>query len=614
MKLKNRMILISVLVIVFFGGLTFFLILNLNTVNEKYDILLETSVAEKIAALEISEAMLQARRSEKDFLLRRDLGFRDKVSAAVTTIREKANEIRKIESETNVSEANRKSPLILGNIQLYEDSFLSLVKNWEKRGLDESSGLQGRFRTAAHNLEAEIPESLMVDYLMMRRHEKDYLLRYDPKYVERLDAQANEIEVKLNSGYSGLNSYIETYVNNFHDLVDVHNEIIAITETMRENVQNIEPLIDALVDDANSKYIEALAALEKIVKTTVIISLAIALLISAFVIVLLTLLSRQVFSDVGIEPAELSAIAASIAQGNLSYQFGSDEGKGIYQAIRTMSLNLADIVENVIINADAVADGSQQLSSSAQILSSGATEQAAAAEEVSSSMEEMSASIQQNNDNSLKTNAISKTVSQKAKECEQAVLNTVDAVREISEKIMIISEIARSTNMLALNAAIEAARAGNSGKGFAVVAAEVRKLAERSQRSSVDIIDLAEKSRLTAENAGELLKALIPEVEQTGEYIEEITHSSQEQNNGIQQINSAILELDNATQKNAASSEEISSTAEELAATAENLKSLIGFFTVATSGATSRDDSHYEVDTHKNVYLPEASDSEHIEA
>jgi methyl-accepting chemotaxis protein len=159
-----------------------------------------------------------------------------------------------------------------------------------------------------------------------------------------------------------------------------------------------------------------------------------------------------------------------------------------------------------------------------------------------------------------------------------AVIRTVSAMKQVAEKIGLIEEIARKTDLLALNAAVEAARAGEHGKGFAVVASEVRKLAERSQTAAAEISRLTVDGVQVAEGAGQMLTKLVPDIQKTAELLREIAAASAEQSTGASQVNKAIQQLDQVIQQNSSASQEMASTAEELSAQAEVLQSTIGFF------------------------------------
>ncbi len=309
----------------------------------------------------------------------------------------------------------------------------------------------------------------------------------------------------------------------------------------------------------------------------------IAMLLSAF---LITLVLKNIMRSLNDAMDATKAIAEGQLNNNIDIKSNDEVGQ-LMRTLQEMQQKLSQVIGDVSSTAKKISSASSEVSTTSQSLSQASSEQAASVEETSASIEQMSASINQNNENAQVTDGIATDSSKSAEEGGKAVSETVEAMRQIAEKIKIIEDIAYQTNMLALNAAIEAARAGEHGKGFAVVATEVRKLAERSSTAATEISDLSVNSVSIAEKAGDLLEKMLPGIKKTADLVQEITAASEEQSTGAGQISGAMSQLDKVTQQNAASSEELAATAQQMQGRADTLQSVISFFNIDTAVANS---------------------------
>ncbi|WP_437298294.1 methyl-accepting chemotaxis protein [Sorangium sp. So ce426] len=318
-------------------------------------------------------------------------------------------------------------------------------------------------------------------------------------------------------------------------------------------------------------------ALVKTMYVTLQIGGLLAIVVAA---VLAVIFSRMILLPL----TQAVSIHQRIAGGDFTGQVtvkSSDEFGQMLGAVKAMSERLAGLIGEVRSGAVSVSSVSVQLSATAQSLSQGTSEQAASVEETMTSLQQLSGTIAKNAANCKQVEETAHRRTRDAEQSGQAVRETVEAMKAITQRIVIIEEIAYQTNLLALNAAIEAARAGEHGKGFAVVATEVRRLAERSRDAAKEIGSFAASSIVVAERSGQLIAELVPSIRETAELVQGVAVASKEQSNGVAQISGAVELIEQSTQRNAAISEELASTAAELSAQAEQLQNVMASFRLA---------------------------------
>lgn len=278
-----------------------------------------------------------------------------------------------------------------------------------------------------------------------------------------------------------------------------------------------------------------------------------------------------------------------IEKGDLTVQVQpvcEDDSLGL--ALRRTVDHLQSTVSEVLSSASSVARVSNEMIAAAGLLFQRSDEQSAAAAETAAVIEDLHSRLQQSAGHSHQTERLASTTVNEGKLVGEAMNLTVKAMQDVAEKINVLDDIARRTDLLTLAAAVEAARAGEHGVGLGVVASELRKLGERGQAAAAEIVRVTSGGLKAAECAGNYLAKMVPGIHQTALLVKEIASANEEQNTGVTRANRAVQQMDRVIHQNASASQQMASTAEELFSQTRNLQTVVSFFTLDENALASK--------------------------
>lgn len=662
LTIKKRLIYLSLfisVVLLFVGVFAFFQLKKIKRVGDiKF-------FSERVYALS-----LELRRAEKDFMLRSiyDADFYANGNSKYTrTIKQNMEHIYGVldtlSQSKEVSDWKHENDLVLikKHLDIYYNNFFHLAEAYKERGFG-TFGYVGELQLAIVGIEEHFDEInyLREDVLRIRLLESRYFAHKQKYLSDELLASLIVLKKKLRSDKQLNENIQEELIDELVEYKQIWSKIQSVDNRIgflpseglqgefRASIHKVEPQILAFK-----------SSMEKESSNVLFYSVLILMVLIFSLGIFSSLFAYYTSKSIGDAISELRTVVQRLAQGNFAVAleknradeigelqhdmhvltknlranidligkfsegnllvFRTKEGEKLDNdleiALEAMAKKLRATIATINLSAANLASATNEISSASQTVAQGANVQAASFEEVSGTITQMTDSIRKNTSNASTVKNIAEETTLDMEKNKVAFSETLNSVRNISDRILRVGEIASKIDMLAINAGIEAARSGEAGKGFAVIAQEIRKLSENTRKFAEDISEFSKETIELSDNSMELLKGTLPKVKQTSELIHEIFEMSNEQFMGTSQIDAAINEMAQITQTNAATAEEMSTGAEELAGQAGTLKDTVSYFKTNEQNTTlpevnfEEEDVFLEPTQELNEDKPHANDS-----
>lgn len=547
----------------------------------------------------IEAGILTLRRYEKDFLARLDPEYIDKFDATLSDVVAEMDFVKEELSHVEETEFVKRVDTLEALVHDYVNNFHKLASAKKEVGLNPEDGLYGELRTTIHNVEDTVKSvndyRVLSDMLMLRRHEKDFMLRHDEKYVDNfnkhVDAMvSNIVDSNISSVQQNTEvaNKVKSYQSSFLKLVELErriglNEESGLRGEIRASIHKAESETVALIEDVERDAGEHVQVLANILTS---IYVAVVLIIIA----LSYLLVRHIDGSISSLERVIRKVGTTRDLNLRADESGEDEMSHMARAFNTMLAEFQGLMRQVLNSSSQLSTASEELSAITDSTLRGVYKQQSESEQVATAMNEMTSTVQEVARHANDAADASQNADLSSRRGKDVVNNSVEGINQLANEVRntassiedldaesknigtvlsVISGIAEQTNLLALNAAIEAARAGEQGRGFAVVADEVRTLAQRSHESTEEIKGIIDRLQRKAQDA---VSAMKKGEEQTGKSVE----LAKEAGGALDSITQAVATINDMNLQIASAADQQYSVAEEINRNISNITRVSG--------------------------------------